>query len=163
MRRLEPGRDVSPLAHRDGGRLLVWSRRGRIRVAVLGSAVALVAGGAAGCGSGDQSSSASSEAQRSGQQALGPPQLSASERARFRKFRDCLSEHGVELSQPGRDGPPDDGGPPPGLDSGDSKLQSAMAECGQYAPRGGPPVGAPSGEAPPEQGGDPGRDGVALQ
>jgi hypothetical protein len=162
MRRLEPGSDLPPLADRDGRRLLVWCRRGRIRVAILGSAVALAAGGAAGCGSDDQSPSASGEAQRSGQQAQGPPQLSASEQERFRRFRDCLSEHDVELPEPGGDRPPGDGGPPPGLESRGSKLQAAMAECARYAPTGGPP-GVPSGEPPPEQGSEFGRDGVSLQ
>jgi hypothetical protein len=163
MKRLEPGRDVSYIAQRDGRRLLFWSRRGRIRLAVIGSAVALAAGAAAGCGTSDQNSSASDGEERFGQRALGPPELTASERARFRKFRDCLSEHGVELPEPGRDGARGDGGPPPGLDPGDSELQAAMAECGEYAPQGGPPGGAPPGGDPPRQTGDLGRDGVSVQ
>lgn len=35
------------LDHPDGTRTLVWSRRGRIRIAVIGSALAIAAGGVA--------------------------------------------------------------------------------------------------------------------
>jgi hypothetical protein len=40
--------DRPDLIQPDEGRTLVWSRKGRIRVAILGSAVVLAAGAAAG-------------------------------------------------------------------------------------------------------------------
>ena len=39
--------DRRDLQHPDGSKTLVWVRRGRIRLAVLGAAAALAAGGAA--------------------------------------------------------------------------------------------------------------------
>jgi hypothetical protein len=42
MRPEEPG----DLSYPDGSRLMVWTRRGRVRVAVVGATLAIAAGGA---------------------------------------------------------------------------------------------------------------------
>ena len=51
------------LEHPDGSRALVWVRKGRVRLAVLGSAAVLAAGGAvaSGAAGADQSAAAAAD------------------------------------------------------------------------------------------------------
>ncbi len=139
------------LEHPDGARMVVWSRRGRLRLAVLGSSLALAAAGAAGCGVGGDGETANAD-QRSSSNGQGQgarPQPSADQKAQFKKFRDCMKKNGVDLPD-FTNGPPQ-GGPPAGVDPSSSKFQSAIQACGQYAPQGGGPGagGPPGGGGPP--------------
>jgi hypothetical protein len=147
-RPLDP--DRQDLKQPDEGRMLVWSRKGQIRLAVVGSSAVLAAAAVAGCG-GDSEAAANRES--NGGQG-GQPQLPAEQRDRVQKFRDCMEENGVDLPDLS-DGPPQ-GGPPPGIDPMSSEFRSAIQECGQLAPRPGgmhgPPGGPPGGKDGPPDG-----------
>lgn len=147
----------------DGAKAIVWSRRGRIRLAVLGSSAVLAAGAVAGCGSGTDTQAANANGPagqgQNGQSQGGPPQPTSDQREQLKKFRDCMKKNGVDLPDIGSGGPPQ-GGPPAGVDPSSSKFRSAIQACAQYRPQGGPPGGGPpSGSGgtggPPGMGGPP--------
>ncbi|HEY1356906.1 MAG TPA: hypothetical protein VGF21_01245 [Thermoleophilaceae bacterium] len=157
------------LERRDGSRILVWNRKGRLRLAVVGSSLALAAAGVAGCGTGGDSQVASvggqagpnqqgqapGQGQVPGQGAQGQP--TADQQAQFKKFRDCMKKHGVDLPD-FSNGPPQ-GGPPSGFDPTSSKFRSAIQACSKYRPQGvgpGSGGGPPGGDGPPGVGGPPG-------
>ena len=76
----------------------------------------------AGCGSNDNSGSASPPAGRGGQ----PPQI---DQQAFERFQQCLEDHGVTLPQ----GRPQ-GGQPGERPTFDAKTQEAFSACRQYLP-----------------------------
>src|SRR4051794_1061149 len=99
------------LEHPDGARMVLWNRGGRVRLAVIGSALALAAGGVAGCGSADGTPEADAN-QRSASNQQGrsaPPQVSGDEQSRMKKFRDCMKKNGVDV--PDLSSGPPQGGP----------------------------------------------------
>jgi hypothetical protein len=116
-----------------------WPHNSRLRTAVLGSTLAIAAVGLAACGSSSAPPAATAGAGQNGR-----PQISSDQQARFKKFRDCMSSHGVKLPDLSKSGPPS-GGPPAGVNPGSSTFQSAIQACRQYAPQmgGGPPGGSP--------------------
>jgi hypothetical protein len=115
--------------------------------------LAMVAGALAACGTSGSGQTASAGAQ-AGPGGGGRPQLGADQQAQFAKFRNCMKQHGVDLPDLSRGGPPS-GGPPGGVDPTSSKFRSAIRACRGSAPRMGPPGGF--GGAPP--GGFGGRSG----
>lgn len=106
------------------------------RAAAALLAAAALAGGVGACG-GDDSDSGSDAAAT-------PAAPSADQRAAFDELRQCLSEQGVDVPDPGSGGPPGERGEP------DPELLEAFEACRDILPAGELP--GPGG-APPGSGG----------
>ena len=62
------------------------------------------------------------------------------DREDFEAFRDCLTDHGVDVPA----GAPE-GGPPTGFDPGDEANRKALSNCRDELPEGVAPTGGPPG------------------
>jgi len=117
---------------------------------VLVGPLVAIALAAAGCGGSSKDPQTKLDAPAAPAQAPGSRQ--------FQAFANCLRDHGVDLPQLGRGGPPGQGSPPrtgngpPGFNPQDPDVRKAFQACRDKLPQGAGPGGGPPGRgaAPPQ-------------